>query len=83
MNGNNTNFIIDQTALQRKGFHFQFITSLERIKNCNHFFVYDHSFQILSNKLILVTKSKNRVQVSPFLFKRWGRNFNEITKNIK
>jgi hypothetical protein len=80
MTDEKTNFIIDQTALQRKGFHFQFITSLETINNSHHFFIYDHSFEILKNKRISVTKSQDHAKVSPFLFKRWSRDFPEISK---
>jgi hypothetical protein len=80
MTADKTNYIIDQTALQRKGFQFQFISALETIKNEQHFFVYDHSFKILPNRQIIVTRSKNRTKVSPFLFKRWNCSLKEISR---
>jgi hypothetical protein len=80
MSAEKTNFVIDTLALQRKGFHFQYITSLEVKNDVQHFFVYDHSFQILRNKTILVSKAKQRAALSPFLFKRWARAFKEMPK---
>jgi hypothetical protein len=80
MTKESTNFLIDNLALQRKGFHFQYITSFEIIDNVQYFYVYDHCFQILSNKRIIVTKSKNKAKISPFLFKRWKNELLEISK---
>jgi predicted nucleic acid-binding Zn ribbon protein len=69
--------LIDKLALERLGFHFNYVTDAESKYGVFHYSVFDFTYRIVKKKRVLITVDKKRKTVSPFIFKRWSREISE------
>lgn len=74
--------VIDQLALERLGFRFNYVTDVENKHGALLYGVYQFTYRFVSKKRILITKDGQRSEVSPYLFKRWSREITELYPNV-
>ncbi len=78
MSDKTNNFIIDRLALERLGFKLKYISGVTLINSAMTYFVFDYSYTLLTDNRIVVTASKDRKPMSPFIFKRWNAVYQEL-----
>jgi hypothetical protein len=78
MTDKKNNFIIDRLALERLGFKLKYISGVTLINSVMSYSVFDYSYTLLTDNRIIVTASKHRKPMSPFIFKRWNIIYKEL-----
>lgn len=68
--------LIDKLALERLGFHFNYVTDAESKYGTIHYSV-DFTYRVVKKKRVLITIDRKRKTISPFIFKRWSREIAE------
>lgn len=69
--------LIDKLALEKLGFHFNYVTEATSRQGIIHYGVFDLNYRFAHNKRVLITIDKERSAISPFLYKRWNREIRE------
>lgn len=74
--------IVDKLALEKWGFHFNYVSDAENKNGIIHYGVFHFTYRFVHNKRVLITIDKERHPVSPFIFKRWSREIPEAFADL-
>ena len=73
-------FEISKLELIKLGFQFSIVSGIEINKFEIKFSIYEFTFKVNKNQVIEVTRETKQSQISPYVYKRWSRTYNEKEK---